>query len=370
MKSTENPTNLKTRRQFLAGVTAAAAAVPFAARAAESSPGAKPKSPGGHYRPPMALGLGGVAIGNGLHPTPDAQALATMDAAWEAGVRFFDTAPFYGYGLSERRFGLGLDQRAPEDYVIATKVGRLLEPNRNPKGGLWKNVPRLSPKVDYSADAVRRSVEDSLQRLGVPAIDIVFIHDLSPDFFGDAWLEHFEVARKGAMPALTKMREEGMIKGWGLGVNTLAPILKTLEVADADVFLSACQYSLVHHEEALETLFPACAAEGVSLVSGAPLNFGFLAGRNRYNYGPNIPDEMLKKRRRILAIADRHKVDLRTAALQFAQAPEVVATVIPGARTPEQVRANVASMKVKIPADFWEELKSEGLIARAAPVPA
>jgi len=311
-----------------------------------------------------------VAIGNGLYPTPDRQALATMDAAWEAGIRFFDTSPFYGFGLSERRFGLGLDQRPPEDYVIATKVGRLLKPDRNPDSGLWKDVPKLSPKVDYSADAVRRSVEDSLQRLGVPAIDIVFIHDLSPDFYGEAWLDHFEVARKGAMPALTKMREEGMIKGWGLGVNTLPPILKTLEVADADVFLSATQYSLVHHEEALEKLFPACSEKGVSLVAGAPLNFGFLAGRNRYNYGSNVPAGMLEKRRRMLVIADRHRVDLRTAALQFAQAPEVVATVIPGARTPEQVRANVASMEVKIPSDFWEELKSEGLIARAAPVPA
>ncbi len=354
---------MKTRRQFLATTALAGAAVTLPGRSQESSPA------GGRYRPEMSIGLGGVAIGNGYKATPDRQAVATMNAAWEAGVRYYDTAPFYGFGLSERRFGLGLDQRPRDEYVISTKVGRLLEPKQDADGGLWKKVPGMTARVDYGAAATRRSVEDSVQRLGISSIDIVFIHDLSPDFFGDEWTDHFETARKGAMVELTKMRDEGLIKGWGLGVNTLEPILKTLEVADPDVFLSATQYSLVHHEEALEKLFPKCEEHGVSIVSGAPLNFGFLAGRNRYNYGSKIPEGMLEKRAAMLKIAEEHETDLRTAALQFCAAPSVVATVIPGARTPTQVRENAESMKAEIPAEFWDALKIEGLISENAPVP-
>jgi D-threo-aldose 1-dehydrogenase len=161
-----------------------------------------------------------------------------------------------------------------------------------------------------------------------------------------------------------------MIAGWGLGVNTLPPLLKTLEVADPDIFLSACQYSLVYHEEALETLFPKCEEQGVSVMVGAPLNFGFLAGRDRYNYGATIPDGMLEKRAAMQKVADEYDVDLRTAALQFSREPQVVKAVIPGARNGQQATENAKSFEAEIPKAFWEDLKSQELIAANAPVPA
>lgn len=366
---------MKTRRQFLAtaamGTVSAGLMASASAQEPEATTTTTPSATGkDRFRPPVKLGLGGVAIGNGFAPTPDIQSLETLDAAWDAGFRYFDTAPFYGFGLSERRFGLGLGKYPRDEYIISTKVGRLLKPDEKAEGGLWKDVPKLSPVVDYGADATRRSVEDSLQRLGLSRIDIVFIHDLSPDFFGDAWTEKFEEARKGAMVALTKMREEGIIKAWGLGVNRIEPILKTLDVADADIFLSATQYSIADHEDALERLFPACIEKGVSIVVGAPLNAGFLAGKDRFNYGSKIPSGMEEKRQKISDLAKRHNTNVRTAALQFCAAHPAVSSVIPGARSPLQVQENAASMKIEIPDAFWEELKQEKLIAATAPIPA
>ena len=323
------------------------------------------------FRPSQPFGLGGVAIGNAFRPTTDQQALSAMQAAWDAGVRYFDTSPWYGLGLSERRFGHFLHAQKKEDYVISTKIGRILTASKEVPETMWVNPSPFDYRYDYSAEGTRRSIEDSLQRLGVESIDIVFIHDLSPDNgdMKDNWKDYFKIAEKGAMPELTKMREEGLIKAWGLGVNTIEPILKTLEVADADIFLSATRYSLIDHEEALDQLFPACEERGVSIVSGAPLNSGFLAGIDRYNYSDDIPAAFLDKRRKINEIASRHGVDVRTAALQFCAAPEVVSAVIPGTRYPEQAKENVVSMRVKIPRDFWDELKAEGLIAAHAPVP-
>lgn len=324
-----------------------------------------------HYRPPHKMGMGGVALGNGFKETDEQQAFDTMKAAWDAGVRYFDTSPWYGLGLSERRMGHFLRDKAKEEYVISTKVGRLMHADANFKHDMWKGRLNFNYKYDYSAAGARRSVEDSLQRLGIAALDIVFIHDLSPDNkdLGAKWTEYFKTAQNGAMKELAKMKAEGMIKGWGLGVNTIEPILKTLEVADPDVFLSATKYSLIYHKDALNQLFPACEKRNVSLVSGAPLNAGFLAGVERYHYDGKLPPEHLAKRERLRNIAADHKVDLRTAALQFSVAPKVMASTIPGARSPKQVQENFASMNVKIPADFWKELKHEKLIEENAPVP-
>ena len=222
---------------------------------------------------------------------------------------------------------------------------------------------------NYTAEGARRSVEDSLQRLGVSALDIVFIHDLSPDN-GDMkadWTNYFEIARKGAMPELTKMREEGLIKGWGLGVNTIEPILKTIEVADPDIFLSACQYSLIHHKDALDQVFPKVADRDISIVVGAPLCAGFLAGKNRYLYGGDFPAGVKEKLTALQRVAQNHQVDLRTAALQFSAAPDVVSAVIPGASNAEQAKQNALSFQAKIPTSFWEELKHEKLIEQHAP---
>jgi D-threo-aldose 1-dehydrogenase len=327
---------------------------------------------GGHYRPPYRVGLGGVPIGNGFAPTTDEQAEATLEAAWAAGVRYFDTSPWYGLGLCERRFGRFLHNHRPEDYVLSTKVGRLLTATDTPPGAtMWKPPSPFAYRYDYTAAGVRRSIEDSLQRLGVSHIDIVFIHDLSPDNRDmlERWPEYFEVAAKGAIPELTRMRDEGVIKAWGLGVNRPEPALRAVEVGDPDIFLLATQYSLLHHQEALEHTFPVLERRGISVVVGAPLNAGYLAGRDRYDYRGQVPADAPAKRARMNALANEYGIDLRTAALQFSAAPPTVAAVIPGARTPEQVKANVMSMQVAIPDEFWAALKREGLIAKNAPVP-
>lgn len=326
----------------------------------------------GKYRPRFRTGFGCVAIGNGFAATTDEESQAALEAAWSAGVRYFDTSPFYGYGLSERRLGRFLHNQKPDDYVLSTKVGRVFTATKEPlPPSLWKSPAPFKFKYDYTAAGTRRSIEDSLQRLGVSQIDVVFIHDLSPDNddMGEKWTEHFDVAAKGAMPELTRMREEGLIKGWGFGVNRPEPALRAIEVADPDLFLLATQYSLIDHKEALEKTLPALEKKRVSVVVGAPLMAGYLAGRERYLYDGTIPEWAPAKRAKLSAAAEKHGIDLRTASLQFAAAPKVVSAVIPGARTPAQAAANAESMKVEIPAAFWEELKRNGLIAEEAAVP-
>ena len=324
-----------------------------------------------HYRPPHKIGMGGVALGNAFKETTDTEALEAMQGAWDAGIRYFDTSPWYGLGQSERRMGNFLHGKNPDEYIISSKIGRILYPDTNFKHEMWKGRLNFNYKYDYTADGARRSIEDSLQRLGIPSLDIVFIHDLSSDNadLGSKWLDYFKIAQNGAMKELTKMRDEGLIKGWGLGINTIEPALKTLEVADPDLFLSATQYSMIHHKDDLNTLFPACDKRDVSIVVGAPLNAGFLAGIERYDYSGKMPKAYVEKREKIKKIATTHQVDLRTAALQFTAAPQVVAATIPGARTAKQVQENAASMKATIPTDFWDELKKEKLIEANAPVP-
>jgi D-threo-aldose 1-dehydrogenase len=325
----------------------------------------------GHYRPPYKIGMGGVALGNGFKETGDTEALQAMQGAWDAGIRYFDTSPWYGLGQSERRMGNFLHGKDKKDYVISSKVGRLMHPDANFSHPLWKGRLNFNYKYDYTAQGVRKSVEDSLLRLGIPALDIVFVHDLSPDNgdMKDKWLDYFKIAQNGAFKELTKMREEGLIKGWGLGVNTIEPAMKALEVADPDIFLSATQYSLVKHKDDLEVLFPACEKRGVSVVVGAPLAAGLLAGVDRYLYAGEKPKDIMDKYAKMKNIALDHKVDLRTAALQFTAAPKVVASTIPGIRTAQQAAENAASMTAKIPTDFWAELKREKLIEERAEVP-
>lgn len=381
---------MNARRHFLSAAAAGTAALASSPLLAQSAgPGsvlptrgrtaAQPlatnaQGKGARYRPHTRLGLGGVAVGNGFAPATDAQSEQTLAAAYAAGVRYFDTSPWYGLGLSERRYGHHLHNHPARDYTLSTKVGRLLSATAGDlQDTMWKDPSPFHYRYDYSADGVRRSVEDSLNRLGVAQLDVVFIHDLSPDNekdLGMPWEQRFAEAAKGAMPALTKMREEGLIKAWGFGVNRPEPALRAIQEADPDIFLLACQYSLLDHDEALHDTFPAIARHGASVVVGAPLLAGYLAGRDRYLYDGTVPAWAPKKRAAVQAICDRHGVDLRTAALQFADAPEVVSAVIPGARTPEQVQANVASMAVAVPPALWSELKEAGLIASDAPVPA
>jgi D-threo-aldose 1-dehydrogenase len=364
---------MPTRRQVLTAAAAAAASAvafnPFTTRALEAADPPRTK----RYRIPHRLGLGGVAIGTGFAPLTGEQSDEVMHAAWAAGNRYFDTSPWYGLGLSERRMGHVLADQPREEFVISTKVGRLLSaapsPQDRPKV-MWKAPSPFSFKYDYTADGTKRSIEDSLQRLGLAQIDVVFIHDLSPDHFGQEWTEQFDVAAKGAIPALTKMRDEGVIKGWGFGVNDVEPCLRALEVGEPDVFLLATQYSLVRHDAPLTELFPKCEQRGVSIVVGAPFNSGLLAGKERYNYRNKVPPEIRQKANRIAAMAKEHGTDLRTASLQFCAAPKVVCSVIPGASSGKQVEENTKSMSAKIPSEFWAALKREKLIAGNAPTPA
>ena len=325
-----------------------------------------------HYQLPYNFGLGGVPIGNEFTAVTDTEAQQTLEAAWNAGVRYYDVSPWYGLGLAERRFGQFLHNQTREEYVISSKVGKLLKAS---KKAIKSNLFPLagSPnfvEFDYSAAGVRRSIEDSLQRMGIDSLDIVFVHDLSPDnkYLEGKWLQHFEIAKQGAFPELTRMREEGLIKAWGLGVNRPEPILAAMEVADPDLFLLASQYSLIDHEYALKNIFPEVRKKNIKLVMGSSLNAGFTSGSDRYNYGHEIPTEFIVKRNRLVAIAKAHGVDLRTAALQFSAMPDVAAAVICGARTAQQITENVESMKVKIPGDFWSELKAEKLILEEAPI--
>ena len=326
----------------------------------------------GHYQLPYNFGLGGVPLGNEFTAVTDTEAQQTLEAAWNAGVRYYDVSPWYGLGLAERRFGQFLHNQNREAYVISSKVGKLLKASKNAtKSNLFPLA--ASPNMvefDYSAAAVRRSIEDSLQRLGIDSLDIVFVHDLSPDnrYLNGKWLEHFEIAKQGAFPELTRMREEGLIRAWGLGVNTPEPIMAAMEVADPDIFLLASQYSLIDHEYALKNIFPEVRKRNITLVVGSSLNAGFISGSNRYNYAHEMPAEFIAKRNRLTAIATIHHVDLRTAALQFSAMPDVVAALLCGARTAQQITEDVSSLKVKIPADFWAELKAEKLISEEAPV--
>jgi D-threo-aldose 1-dehydrogenase len=328
------------------------------------------------FTPKFDFGLGGVPLGNEFEVVTDEDADATLQASWEAGVRYFDVSPWYGLGLSERRFGRFLHRQPRDSYVLSTKVGKLLKASPHNRGAeLFPYASSPNDIVfDYTADGVKRSIEDSLQRLGLDRIDVVFVHDLSPDnvLLPKPWTELFEVALKGAFPALSKLRDEGVIRGWGVGVNSPNPILRVIRESDPDVCLLARQYSLIDHENALENVFPMARERGVGFVVGSSLNAGFIAGSARYNYGDkrwDIPPQAIAKRDRLRAVADRFGVDLRTAALQFSSAPDVALALIVGAHTAEQALANATSMTATVPPAFWDELKNEGLIAADAPLP-
>lgn len=327
-----------------------------------------------HYRPEFRMGLGGLAAGNGFNTiSSDEEILQMLNAAWDLGIRHFDTSPFYGLSLSERRFGDLLRNKKREEYVLSSKVGRLLTPSSEPleKKWHWANPSPFHYKYDYSASGTRRSIEDTLHRIGVSSLDIVYIHDLSPQNsdMGENWLKYFDDAAKGAIPELTKMREEGIIKGWGFGVNTPHAVYKALEFSDPDICLLALQYSILDHQQALDKTFPLLDKRDISAVVGAPLNGGFLAGRERFNYSSVIPQAMQQKYVAMSKLAAKHGIDMKTAALQFAEAPSTVSAIIPGARTAQQIAANVDAMKVQIPAAFWDDLKAENLIAQNAPTP-
>jgi D-threo-aldose 1-dehydrogenase len=245
-----------------------------------------------HFAPPGPLGFGGAPLGNMFEEVSDATADATLIAAWDEGIRYFDTAPHYGSGISEHRFGHALRSYPRDQFVLSTKVGRLLVPDEVNGGKLGIFVSGLPFRgvYDYSADGARRSIEDSLQRLGMARIDVVYIHDIAEDTHKEGWHELFHTAMTGAAAALTRLREEGVIRAWGLGVNRIEPCLLALEQADPDVFLLAGRYSLME-QPALAELFPRCAERNIHVVVGGPYNSGLIAGGRNFDYQEASPDQ-------------------------------------------------------------------------------
>ena len=317
-----------------------------------------------------------MPFGNEFAYLTDEVAYATIESASDAGVRYYDTSPWYGWGLAERRLGTFLHKQTRSEYVLSSKVGKLLTASRgNDAEKYFPFTPSPnSLRYDYSADGVKRSIEDSLQRLGVDALDVVFVHDLSPDnpWLPGPWEGQFEIARKGAFPALSRMRDEGTIKGWGLGVNSPEPIMKLMDVADADVCLLSRQYSLIDHKNAVREVFPKAREHGMKFVVGSSLNAGFISGSARFNYGKDnykIPAEAIEKRAKLRAVSARYGVDLRTAALQFSIAPDVAVALVVGCSNPQQVLADYTSLKTSIPGAFWSDLRSDRLIEIDAVVP-
>jgi len=324
------------------------------------------------------LGFGTAPLGNMFRNIPQTEALATVDAAWEQGIRHFDTAPLYGAGLAELRLGEALAKRKREDYVLSSKVGRvILDEIEDPaarqlgeKGGVFEHGRPNKIVNDYSADATLRSIEDSLKRLKTDHLDIVYVHDVAQDFYGDEWLAQFEIARTGAFRVLDRLRNEGVIKAWGLGVNRVEPLelLLDLNEPQPDAFLLAGRYTLLDHKRALQRLMPAAAKRGVDVVVGGPYSSGILAGGTHFEYQKASP-EIIAKVERIKAIAQQHGISVKAAALQFALAHPAVASVIPGASRPERIAEDHAALHEQIPAAFWNAMREQNLVAADAPLP-
>ena len=323
------------------------------------------------------LGFGTAPLGNMFRNIPEEEAAATVAAAWDAGVRFYDTAPFYGAGLAEIRLGKELSKQKRDDYVLSTKVGRIIldEVVTGPqafgdKGTLFEFGRKNKVEYDYTGDGAKRSIEDSLKRMGVDRIDFVWIHDIAQDFHGDGWLGQFEIARTGAMRALSQLRDEGVIKGWGLGVNKVEPIELTLGLQDVqpDGMLLAGRYSLLDHATALQRLMPAALARNVQIVVGGPYSSGVLAGGKHFEYAPASP-EILAKVEKIKALASQYNVPIKAIALQFCLAHPAAAAVIPGASKPERIQEDLVALAAKVPDDLWRDLRKQGLVEPNAPLP-
>jgi D-threo-aldose 1-dehydrogenase len=321
------------------------------------------------------LGFGSACLGNLYAPVSDAESEQTVAAALEEGVRYFDTAPYYGYGLAERRLGKALCGRPRRSYVISTKVGRLLEPRKGaPRSdqGFIDALP-FDPVFDYSYPAVMRSVEESLERMCCERLDILLLHDLGELTHGaEAHPSLFESAMEGGYRALEALRAEGSVGALGLGVNECEVCLEAVERGDFDCFLIAGRYTLLD-QSALERLLPECAKRRISVIVGGPYNSGILAGDlgpdSRYDYQSADPS-VIARAWAIQQVCAAHAVPLPAAALQFPLLHPAVVSVIPGARSRQEVKANAAHLRHPIPEVLWRDLMSEGLLDPSAPVKA
>jgi D-threo-aldose 1-dehydrogenase len=321
------------------------------------------------------LALGGGSIGGLFKPVAAADATDMVAYAWSIGIRYFDVAPLYGYGSSERAMGAALAGRPRDDYVLSTKVGRLVRAAGDVHPGDDVDLQVLGDQhdafypgtdgrkvvFDYSADGIRRSIEASLERLGLDRIDIVYIHD--PD-------DHWQAAIDGAYPALERLRAEGVVAAIGVGMNQAPMLARFARETDMDVFLVANRYTLLD-QAALPELLPLCLARGIAVVVAGVMNTGVLVDPqpgSHFDYAP-APDAIIERARRIGAVCDRHGVSRRAAAIQFPLAHPAVAGLIAGVRTHAHLDDYPASLRLSIPGELWAELRAEGLIAAGAPTP-
>jgi D-threo-aldose 1-dehydrogenase len=298
------------------------------------------------------LSFGGAALGNLFTAVDDETAAATVDAAWDGGIRLFDTAPHYGLGLSERRLGAALRGRPRDGYALSTKVGRLLEPVSPPyrRDDAFAVPATHARRFDYSADGVRRSIADSLERLGVDRIDIALIHD--PD-------DHGEQAFREAYPALEKLRAEGVVRAIGAGMNQSAMLTRFVTDTDVDVVLLAGRYTLLDRGAA-DTLLPAALERGVSVVVGGVFNSGLLADPRpdaTFDYLA-APPALLARARAMAEVCDGYGVPLRAAAVRFPLRHPAVASVLIGARNPDEMRDALRLREMDIPAQLWDAIPS------------
>lgn len=311
------------------------------------------------------LGLGTAPLGGLFDRVGDEAAEATVRRAWDLGLRLYDTAPLYGYGLAERRLGAGLAGRPRADYVLATKVGRMLVPAGSAGESAGQDVyveeSGLEPVFDYSYDATLRSIDDSLSRLGVDRIDVAHIHD--PD-------EHFAEALAGSYRALAELRSQGVIGAVSAGMNQSAMLTRFAREADFDCFLLAGRYTLLD-ASGLADLLPVAAERQISVVTGGVYNSGLLADPRpgaMFDYAP-APAELVDRALAVRAVCERHGVPLKAAAIQFPLGHPAVASVVIGARSVAEIEENVAMFTHPIPEQLWSELKSEKLLAEEVPTP-
>jgi D-threo-aldose 1-dehydrogenase len=322
------------------------------------------------------MGFGGAPLGDLFNRVSDADAEATLQAAWDHGLRFYDTAPWYGRGQSEHRMGRFLYRQNRSELVLSTKVGRILKAPRFPERfdtGFWAGGLHFDHVFDYSYDGIMRAYEDSLQRLGMNRVDLLIIHDL--DFWHHAHepkvAAYLAQLATGGFRALESLRESGEIKAIGAGINELGMIPRFLDLFDMDFFLLALRYTLMEHDT-LDSELPYCQRREVGIVVGGVFSSGITATGPvpgaKYNYADATP-EVIAKVERIQAVCARHGVALPAVALQFPLGHPCVTSVIPGGFTPEHIAQNLAHLRTAIPADLWAELKHERLIRGDAPVP-
>jgi D-threo-aldose 1-dehydrogenase len=320
------------------------------------------------------LGFGSAPIGNLYHPVPEPEARATLEAAWEVGCRFFDTAPAYGLGLAETRLNPFLRCRRGERFVLSTKVGRILQvcaPAQRAGQSTFFDVPSRREVIDYSYDGVMRSLEQSFERLGVDSIDVLLCHGLDASTHAGAAVGEVRAFLEGGYRALTSLRDSGAVKAIGAGMNNCETAEFLARNGDLDIVLLAGRYTLLE-QEALTSLLPLCVDRSIGVIIGGPYNSGILATGARpgafYNDEPAPPD-ILDRTARLQRVCQSHGVALPEAALAFPLAHPAVLSVIPGAARPEEVRRNAANLRVRIPGSLWADLKAQGLLRGDAPVP-